>query len=336
MHKGLPHNTLLNYVTTNFSSLAWTSAAKLNLAKDYSAVNRQHWEQSNPKGVPLVYRVALTFSPQITDVVDVGGGGSDAFPEVFKQDSNMIQCVKINTAHNNWVMRNGAVKAHAARESMFRKQGIKRRERGAYSKTIHYSWSSTNAPDTFLAPRDGDESLFTGGNWEYSRLIYSDDPTGAYLRLIGTHATEESNTAFTTISLPQLYLSSRGEVEPDSNIEYDDAPMKFSILRELLNVQSAQGLQDEIVDLARDEQDVPPYDLIESGDWCEPVESARVFLGVTSGIQKTVVIDIPFGLLELWGMNVYLDDGPATDNDSDTNGMTVRCEVLDIYPMGEY
>ncbi len=88
--------------------------------------------------------------------------------------------------------------------------------------------------------------------------------------------------------------------------------------------------------LFRSEQDVPPYDLIESGDWCEPVESARVFLGVTSGIQKTVVIDIPFGLLELWGMNVYLDDGPATDNDSDTNGMTVRCEVLDIYPMGEY
>lgn len=323
-HVGLPHDSTLNYVSSGASSTTWTASGVVNLPRDLSAVNRQHWQHTNHRGVPFIYTVALTFSPAITDAVD---GGGTTFSEVMMQDTNQIQAIRVITAGQNWVMRNGSVKAHAARENMFRKSGVKRKERGAYSHTIHYTWDAT--PGSFLAPYDGDAAAFTGGTWEFSKLIYPDDASGAYINLIDSHGTEETNVAFTAVSLPQLYLSSRGQQEADTNTDVADQPAQFSILRKLL-APSQQGIQDEVTDEARDIQDNPPYDLAEDGDTTEPIESARVFMGVASGLQQTVVVDVPFGIFETKAINLYLDDGQNV-----TNGFTMKCEVLDIYEMGE-
>lgn len=324
-HRGVPHDSTLNYVSSGASSSAWTASGVVNLPRDLSAVNRQHWQHTNRKGVPLVYRVALTFSPAITDAVDSAG---TTHSEVMMQDANQIQAVRVITASQNWVMRNASVKTHAARENMFRKSGVKKKERGAYAKTIHYTWDA--APGSFLSPYDGDAAAFTGGTWEFSKLIYPDDASGAYINLIDSHATEESNLTFTAVSLPQLYLSSRGQMEADTNTDVADQPAAFSILRKLL-APSQQGIQDEVTDEARDVQDNPPYDLAEDGDTTEPVESARLFLGVASGLQQTCVVDVPFGIFETKALNLYLDDGQNV-----TNGFTMKCEVIDVYEMGEF
>lgn len=323
-HKGIPHNAILNYTSDAISSATESVAGLLNLPRDFSAINRQHWMQTTKKGVPLIYRVALTISPTIADGDDAG-----SYQEVFSSDTNLLQRVRILTANNNWVMKNGAVKTHAARENMFRKTGIKKRDRGAYDSTIHYTWSGS--PGTYLTPKDGDGNDYTGGSWEYSILIFGDDAGGSYVKLTGTHATEESATAFSTLSLAQMYLSSRNQVDADTNTSVEDQPAAFSVLNELLMKGGVVSLQDEITDLSRDNQDNPPYDLAEDGDWTEPVESARVFLGVSSGLQQTVVVDVPFGMLELKGNNFYLDEGQNL-----TNGVEIRAEVIDIFEMGDY
>lgn len=325
-HKGLPHNAILNYDSDAFSPTGWTSAGKCNLARDYSMLNRQHWQQTTSKGVPLVYRVALTFSPLLTAVDDDGVG---ATVDIFQQDEKQVQVIAIKTAQQNWVQRNGCVKTHFARENMFKVQGIKKSDRGAYDKTMHIAW--TAGVDTFLTPQDGDRSDYTAGSWEYSKLIFPDDANGAYLNVIGTHGDEESTTAFSTLSIPQLYLSSRKQVDDDTNTDDDDQPKLYSVINKLFALGGHAATQDEVIDLARDNQDEPPYDLAENGNDCEPIEAARVFLGITSGVQQTVVVDVPYGLFEIQGVNANTDDG---DN-SRTNGVSIRTEVIDIFPMGE-
>lgn len=322
-HKGLPHNAILNYNSSDISSANWTSAGKLNLARDFSMLNRQHWNQTTPKGVPLVYRVALTFSPSLTPL-----GSDGSYADIFLEDTNQVQVVTVKTAQQNWVQRNGCVKTHFAREKMFKVQGVKKSDRGSYDKTMHLAWSA--GVDTFLTPQDGDRSDYTAGSWEYSKLIMPGDSGGAYLNVIGTHGDEESTTAFTTLSIPQMYLSSRKQVDDDSNTDDDDQPKLYSVLNQLFSLGGHSATMDEIVDMARDNQDEPPYDLAEDGNDCEPVEAARVFLGITSGVQQTVVVDVPYGLCELQAINTYVDAGANR-----VNGIDIRAEVIDIFPMGE-
>lgn len=283
-------------------------------------MNRQHWPQTTNKGVPLVYRCAFTFSPKVTDDGD--------YQEIFGADTAQVQVIAIQTASQNWVMRNASVKTHAARENMYRSSGVAKSDRGAYDGTIHYTWEA--GVDTFLTPQDGDRNAYTGGSWEYSKLIMPNDTTGAYIKLIGTHTTEETQETFSHVSLPQMYLASRKQVDDDTNTDDDDQPAMFSILNKLLAPQM-HAIQDEVIDLGRDNQDEPPYDLAENGDWTEPIEAARVFLGITSGVQQTVVVDVPFGLCEVMATNTYLDAGANL-----TNGVDWKVEVLDIFPMGEF
>lgn len=322
MPKGLPNNRILNYESDEVSSGGWTLAGKLNFARDFSLINRQHWEQTTRKGVPLVYRMAFTFSPSLTPFGDDGD-----YADIFKQDLNQIQIVAVKTAQQNWTMRNGTVKTHYARENMFKEQGISKKDRGAYDHTLHLTWSAN--PDTFLTPIDGDRANYTAGSWEYSKLIFPDDPSGSYIKVVSTHSDEETATAHSNLSIAQMYLSSRKTTDADSNAAGDaDSPTKLSVLNQLMALGGHTATQDEVVDLARDNQDEPPYDLSESGNDTEPVESARVFLGITSGVQQTVVVDVPYGMCELAGVNAYMDNGENL-----TNGFHVRAEVLDIFPM---
>lgn len=325
-HKGIPHNAILNYESGNLSSGTWVVGNKFNLARDYSMLNRQHWGQTTSQGVPLVYRCAITFSPVIAE----SSGGSD-YADIFAKDPNLLQVIRLKTAQQNWVQRNGCVKLHHAREKQFSVQGISKKDRGAYDKTMHVLWSA--GPDTFLTPKDGDLSGYTAGSWEYSRIILPNDSGGAYINVVGSHGDEESTTAFDTLSIPQMYLASRRQVEADSNSESgEDQPKKFSVLDILHTYDGHHNTMDEVTDLARDNQDNPPYDLTDvGGNDCKPIEACRVFLGVASGLQKTVVVDIPYGLFEIAGLNVYLDDGG-----NNVTPVGVKCEVLDIFPMGEF
>lgn len=324
-HKGIPHNAILNYETGNSSPQTWATGGVVNLARDYSMLNRQHWEQTTPQGVPLVYRMAFTFSPIIRPFTDDG-----TYSDIFGEDANSVQLIALRVAQQNWVQRNGCVKLHHAREKQFAIQGIKKSDRGAYDKTMHLAWDAT--PGTFLTPKDMDRNDYTAGSWEYSKIILPNDTGGAYINVVGSHGDEESNTAFTRLSIPQMYLASRQQVEADSNSEADDQPKKFSVLNILREYDGHHNTMDEIIDLVRDNQDEPPYDLTDvNGNDCKGVEVARCFLGVSSGLQKTVVVDVPYGLMEIGLLNTFIDAG------SDSSlGVHMKAEVLDIFPMGEF
>lgn len=84
-HKGIPHNAILNYTTNDASSATWAAGGVTNFARDFSMLNRQHWEQTTRQGVPLVYRMAITVSPNIRSFNDDG-----SYSDIFNEDVNLI------------------------------------------------------------------------------------------------------------------------------------------------------------------------------------------------------------------------------------------------------
>lgn len=306
----LPTQRTLFYDTGAISSVTFTGGIKINLARDLAAVNRHNVAHTNSKGVPYVYRCAVSIMP---DAV------AETRNKVFGEDANMVQIAELCHAPNTWVTRNAVVKAHAARENMFKQQGIKKSERGAYSRTLRPTWSAS--PDTFLTPLKGSTSggaSYDMGTWDYSALK-SDDSDLNHLPLVGD------------AGLLSLYLDSRRQVSTDSNSEDDseDQPVDTNILRTLLSpTLGISDKNDEVVALGRDEQDNPPYSLDNNGDHTDPVMAGRLMIGPSAGIVSTEVIDIPLGLFELKCMNAYIDAGADL-----TQGMNVKVEVLGMYEM---
>ena len=160
----------------------------LNLPKDLSLLNRRGYASTTRKGVPLVYKCKVDFYLHDED----GQGPSTAVT------SDMQATLKIDGCQNNWVMRNAAVKWHAAREEMFKKTGVKKSHRGAYAHEIRYNYDS-NA-DTWLVPIDGDGDAFTGGTWDTTEIVTEDDASFS-LKLVGDGVSEESGVSTTVQSI---------------------------------------------------------------------------------------------------------------------------------------
>ena len=197
----IPTENTLFYKTGSLSSYGWTGGFKFNLPRDFASVNRHNVAHTTSKGVPLVYRTAVTIMtrPQV-------GSSSADYNQLFTEDVNLIQLAEVHLAPNTWVTRNAFVKAHAARESMFKLQGVSKKDRGAYSRTIRPTWDAS--PDTFLTPVKGDTSggqNYDGGTWDYSALK-QDDGDLSHLRVVGD------------TGVLSLYLDSRRQISPDSNL----------------------------------------------------------------------------------------------------------------------
>lgn len=306
----MPTNRTLFYNSANLTSSNWTTEQKFNLVRDFAAINRHNMAHTSSKGVPLVYRCAVTIMPKI----DTG-----TYNQIFDEDDAMIQVAEFQTVPNTWVTRNALVKAHAARENMFKQQGVKKSERGAYSRTIRPTWD--DVPDTFRTPLKGTQgggALMDMGTWDYSAL-YADDGDQLHLRLIGDDG------------LLSLYLDSRKQISADSNSDSDDTnqPVETNILRQLLSpTLGISAKDDEVVALGRDEQDNPPYSLLNNGDHTDPVIVGRQFIGGRAGISSTEVYDIPCGILSMSALNAYMDAGQ-----NDTQTFSIKIELLGIYSM---
>jgi len=299
-----------NY-TTGIGDSNWAGVVH-DMARDFSALNRQNLTQTNKKGVPYVYTLAITTFPALikesnkTDYLFSGSG----------QPESMVTNVFYGSS-NTWVQRNGAVKTHAAREEMFKDAEVQRDERGAYDHTIRYRLENSTPGSNPLmepltstvtgTPYDADE--IAGGTWDYTQLIFPDDVTGAYLHLCGPHASEETDVSFASLCMPQLYLSSRAKVAEDSNLELDDTPDKGSVLNKLLS-RNYKGTQDEVTVLARGEQDNPPYDLADlTNDQFYLQELGRSQFTAGQGNSATTVIEAPFGLFEMQSIISEVDIG---------------------------
>lgn len=303
----IPSQTKLLYYDTaegGVSNDTWTALASggtggghFNLVKDLSILNRYGLEHTTRDGTPLVYRVRVTLHGQSyagTGAAVAGFAGDDSFTTL-----------KIDGCQNNWVMKEAAKKFHEAREKMYLDAGVKKGSRGKYSHTIRYNYDA--ADDTFGTPVDGDGAGFTGGTWDVSKFAYEDD-SSFQLRLVGAGNDEESSTfAGGVLTIGHAYLLSRANMPSDTNVQTDETPAKYSVLRRMLagDASMKQSIQQNVVVEARDGQDNPPYEVLDisaSGDVnhdiTEPVELGRVTVGGADGFTNSMVIDVPFGIMD--------------------------------------
>jgi hypothetical protein len=298
----------------------------LNLPKDLSILNRRGYASTTRKGVPLIYQCKVDF--YIHD--ELGNSPhthADGSKNTLGSDAQVI--LKLNGCQNNWVMRNAAVKWHAAREKMLKDAGITKRERGAYAHEIRYNYDSNG--DTWLVPIDGDGAAFVGGTWDDTTFHTDDRAAGFTLKLVGDAQTEDSaESGLTVQQIGYSYLASRGTVAADSNLETSSTPADHSILRQLLADHSTSAaLTDEIAGNAQGEQDNPPYDEFlpadTTNDITEPVELGRAIAGMGNA-YGSMIVDIPFGLGE------FKARVAQTASIDDLQGL-ICVEVLDIYEM---
>ncbi len=191
-----PSQNRLMYATSAISNGTFTETNNINLPKDLSSLNRRGYA-STQKGVPWIYRCAVTVYPS----------GLDGSGYVTSTSSDVKTTVKFLGCQNNWVMKNAAVKWHAAREQTFREAGVKKKDRGAYSGEIRYGYDA--AGDTWSVPVDGLGAAFTGGTWDISSLAYSQDSAFG-LVLVGNGDDEESDAfAGSQLQIGHSYLVSR-------------------------------------------------------------------------------------------------------------------------------
>ena len=289
----------------------------VNGMRDLSMANRKGLAQTTRKGVPLLAKYAVTISPAIFHNGTSSPDGNTLFQSADAVDSGNTQVIaRFYGAPNNWVTRNACVKIHDSRETFFKNSGIKKSERGAYDHEIRYKYRASvnnlltpvnGELDLQIDPTDGqayaDDELtnrtpYTGGTWDETKIIYPDDATGATLHLIGGHSSEETTTGFDSLCAGQLYLSSRGTIDSDSNEEFDTTPFKDSILQKMMH-SDAEGIRDEVRAEVRDQADNPPYDLtILNNDQYDAVELGRLSFVVGQASSATAIIEAPLGMFE--------------------------------------
>ena len=306
------------YDLSDISETTMASEGYLNLPKDLSILNRRGYASTTRKGVPLVYRAKVDF--YLHD--DLGTGPSSAYGADLQATMKLVGC------QNNWVMRNAAVKFHAAREEMFRKAGIRKKDRGAYSHEIRYNFD--DASQTWIAPIDGDGATLAGGTWDVTTLSTERDQD-LQVKLVGVGVNEDSAVSATALQIGFSYLSSRAQVPADSNLESSASPALFSVLNNMLQDSTLEdATADNVKDEAQDAQDNPPYDEWAANDTnhdiTESVELGRAIAGFGNAFGS-MLVDIPFGLA---GIRAQIHDAAGTD--LTTNGLMV-VEVLDIFEM---
>ena len=289
----------------------------LNLPKDLSLLNRRGYASTTRKGVPLVYKCKVDFYLHDED----GQGPSTAL------NADLQATLKIDGCQNNWVMKNAAVKWHAAREHTFKKAGISKGLRGAYAHEIRYNYDS-NA-DTWLVPIDGDGDALTGGTWDVTQIVTEDDTTIA-LKLVGQAVTEDSDVNTSAQQIGYSYLASRANLREDTNDEAEDIGLRSLLVSMLAPGQYPPGIRDDVSSNMEDEQDQVPYDHFTvsevNHDITEPVELGRAIAGFGNAYGSTIV-EIPFGLAK---MRATVFD--AADTNVTPSGL-VCVEVLDITEM---
>lgn len=316
-----PSQRILNYESGNTGDGTATLVGLLNLPKDLSLLNRRGYASTTRKGVPLVFKARINHH-----MVDESG---NVLADASGQD--LMSTLTVEGCQNNWVMRNAAVKFHAAREKMFADAGIRKSDRGAYSHEIRYNFD--DASDAFMTPLDATGTALTGGTWDTSSLSYGDD-AAFKLGLVGSGDDEESN-AFTGsyLSIGHSYLVSRVNQQADTNLETEEGPAFHSVLQSMLADDTITENTDDVTATARGEQDNPPYEVLDlsaSGDTghdiTKAVELGRAVAGYGNVVGSTIV-EIPFGICML---NTYFEDAAATDT---TLRSFISVELLDIYEM---
>ncbi len=333
-----PTQNKMIYETGALSNDAFTGVGHLCIPKDLSLLNMRGYDCTTRKGVPYVYTVRFDIyqqdhaGKQVAVNADSGNSASVETDTETAAAGDHSTILRINGCQNNWAMRNAAVKWHAAREKMYRDAGVKKRSR----VLMHILSGMAMMPTMIVSnPIDGVGAAFTAGTWDLSDFAYSED-SSFKLVLVGNGDDEETD-AFSgnELQIGHSYLLSRISQQADTNLETEEGPAQFSVLKKLLSPSSNVDLtvEDNVTADARDEQDNPPYevlDLSDSGDVqhniTEPVELGRAIAGTGSAFGS-VVVDIPFGICDIGVRHAGGTDQAIVDE------VMFSATVLGIYEM---
>ncbi len=305
----LPTQTKISYDTPALTNDSLQDCGVLNLPRDLSWHNYRNHASTTRSGVPLIYRARFTLYSMTRagkrPAYNNGSASVDTDVETVT-DADFTTLLRVTGCQNNWVMKNAALKFHEAREKVFKDAGVLKRDRGAYSHEVRYAFAAHD--ETMITPTDSDGADLNGGTWDYSRIYYSGDDTGFVPKLIGQGDDEEQD-AFSgaDLQIGHSYLMSRAAVQADTNVETEEGPSKFSVLNTILSESSlvTNTIDDDVVTLARGEQDNPPYEILDissSGDTghdiTEPVLLGQGVTSMTSPVAS-FVCDIPFGIAKI-------------------------------------
>ncbi len=331
-----PSQKLMTYDTPNLSNDSLTDCGVLSIPKDLSIYNRRGYASTTRSGTPLLYRTRFTLYSMNRAGTRPGLNADAAGSVVVDTDaetvpsSDFTTLLRVTGCQNNWTMKNAAEQYHAAREKMFRDAGVSKKSRGAYSHEIRYAYASPT--ETLITPTDGDGADLTGGTWDISDLTYGADAEFS-LCLIGQGDNEEADAfAGASLSIGHSYLMSRINQQVDTNLQTDEGPAQFSVLRAMLDGDglAADTVSDDVIEEARNAQDNPPYEILDAPDVnhdiTEPVLLGQAVTSLTSPVAS-FVCDVPFGMAKIQARH----SGAADQNIIDPVFFTA--EVLKITEM---
>ena len=259
----------LRYELTNSGTPGNETSHYIDLAKDLSAVNRRLYRQGRDYHVK---RISVTSSNTIAGLYPGAVPGS-----LSQQNAGRFSA---SIAPNTWVARQAWKRGFKAWQQMNKEAS------GQLSGDIQGTWADFKiwmtadfAGATLLRPMDNGGNVADAGEWDISIFVTPDGTTTDdefYATLMGAHVGGAS--ARTSVSLIRSYGESRATVQAD-----DPSVPSLASADPLVNLFDYGTTIDDVVDLLEDQNDSPPYHLVNypggAGNMPKPIVVHETTLG---------------------------------------------------------
>lgn len=239
----------LRYELTNSAEAGTETSHFIDLAKDLSAVNRRLYRQGRDYHVK---RISVTSSNTIS-----GWSQYAAIPPNEAQQN--AGRFSVSTAPDSWVARGAWKRGFKVWQQMNKEAS------GQLSGNIQGTWADFKiwmTPDFAAAalarPMDNGGDMVDAGEWDISTFVTPDGTATDdefYATLMGAHVGAAGSR--TSVSLIRSYGESRATVQAD-----DPSVPSTASVDPLVNVFDYGTTIDDVVDLMEDQNDSPPYHLV--------------------------------------------------------------------------
>lgn len=243
--KTTPAQRFLRYELTNSSSVNTERSRFVDLARDLSRVNRRLYRQGRCYYVKKITVVSRN-TPNVGDVTDPSSGAT----------LNQGGRVSVSTVPNTWVSRNAWKRGFRLWNKM-QKDAMAEGTNDIRATWHDFKVYMTDGTQSILNPIDNGGNTYAAGEWDLSTFVTPDGTTSSeefFATMLGNHVGAAGSRV--SVGLIKSYGESRRTVNsPDPNVQpdvYDDP---------LLNVFDYGTQIDEVLELAVEENDTPPYDI---------------------------------------------------------------------------
>lgn len=282
----------LRYEVTNSETPGTETSHYVDIARDLAAINRRMMEQGR---VYHIGKITIVSSNTISGVGWIDYNGLPGGATSYQQNAGFIS---VSAAPNTWIVRNAAKSGKA----LFNKMRKKAMEASPGASTGKYDdfkirGMGSYAPSpTFLVPKDNGGNSLALGEWDYSAFQSPDGTNGTdgyFCHLLGGHIGSSGN--YSSIGLVESFGKTRATVrvsQPGGQTDSDDP---------LANLFDDGGQKDEVLQGVADNNDSPPYDVVNygggSGNMPQPIVVQHGTLGSDGRVTLGGVAAV-HGLLE--------------------------------------